>query len=513
MNRFVRATAAAVVAGLGLVLILGLLFGSPTGAGDNGDGYRLYCGAGLTPATPTHTASWLGGVVLDFDRTAPCPDPQPSSAAVLFNAVAGGNGPFSLTELGWLYVLLVFVVTLAAAWAVQARGARRLLFLVPPLVPLLEPDFARMFLSTFGEPAGLFGAYTLLCGVAVIAATRVEDGFERLTALILVAIGGVVGGLGKIGFLPLFVVAVLVCLVTGARAGKGRWWSGRIVGPGLAALLVLEILSPLSTSLAWQERNNADVNAVNVVYTLGLVEFPAGAHELGLPDTAELSAGHAYYPDGPDALNGADLVVADPDGVKDKVWDLLLSHPPTLLHAVGIGLQATYGRALEYLPSEPWTTASVPPRSNGIVSGDMGGDAGSFQAWLGAMPLQWAPAALMVLGLVAAVAALVRGKRWTTRYGIVAGVAGMAALGITVMAVVGDGYFEIAKHVWLAAYLLDATGLSLLLVAAPSAWRLIREFRRRRGNRRNLSGAASVAEVDTLSAAASANAAATPAAH
>jgi hypothetical protein len=28
--------------------------------------------------------------------------------------------------------------------------------------------------------------------------------------------------------------------------------------------------------------------------------------------------------------------------------------------------------------------------------------------------------------------------------------------------VLGDGYFEIAKHTWLAAYLLDVTALALL---------------------------------------------------
>jgi hypothetical protein len=42
-----------------------------------------------------------------------------------------------------------------------------------------------------------------------------------------------------------------------------------------------------------------------------------------------------------------------------------------------------------------------------------------------------------------------------------------SALGIAVMAVVGDGYFEIAKHVWLAAYLLDVAALSLCVMVVP----------------------------------------------
>ncbi|WP_033260572.1 hypothetical protein [Amycolatopsis vancoresmycina] len=480
MKRVGIATATAAVAALALALVLGLLGGTPTGAGDNGDGYRLFCGPGLTPATPNHKASWLGGVVLDFGRGTPCPDPQPSSAGVLFHSVAGGDGAFSLLKLGWLYVLLVFLVTLLAAWAVQARGPLRLLFLVPPLVPLLEPAFARLFISTFAEPAGLFGAYTLLLGVAVIAATRAGDGFARLAALLLVAAGGVVGGLAKIGFLPLFVLAVLVCAVTAARPGHGRWWTGRIVGPALAILLVLEIIAPVRANLAWQERNYADVNAVNVVYTLTLAELPGSAPRLGLPESAQSSAGHAYYPEGPEALAGSDVLLEDPSTVKRKAWDLLLEHPFVLVHAIGIGLQATLGRSLPYLPDQPWTPVSRPPDGSAPVSGDMGGDATTFQQWLDGMGIPWLPALLVFLGLAAAVVALVRRQRSTTRYGVVAGVAVTSALGIAAMAVVGDGYFEIAKHLWLAAYLLDVTALSLCVMVAPVVLRRGRELWNRR---------------------------------
>ncbi|GHF53464.1 hypothetical protein FHX82_007377 [Amycolatopsis bartoniae] len=476
MRRIGLATAAALVAALGLALTLGLLGGTPRGAGDNGDGYRLYCGAGLVPETPSHQANWQGGVVLDFVRGAPCPDPQPSSAAVFVRAVAGGQGPFSLVELGWLYVLLVLLATLLAAWAVQEHGPRRLLFLVPPLVPLLEPDFARLFLSTFGEPAGLFGAYTLLCGVAVIAATRVEDGFARLSALVLVAAGGVVAGLAKVGFLPLFALAVLVCLLTGVRLGAGRWWSARIAGPALAALLVLEMLAPVRAALDWQERTYADVNAVNLVYSLGLAEFPGSAPSLRLPEAAQDGAGHAFYPDGPDELPGGDIVVSAPGWFQGQVRDMLLAHPAALARVVGIGLQATEGRGLSYLPDRPWTPESRPPVNSGAVSGDMGGDPVTFRAWLDDMVVPWWPSLLVLLGLAAGVAALVWRRVSALRYGAVAAVAALGALSIAAVAVAGDGYFEIAKHVWLAAYLLDVVALSLVLAVVPV---VVRRFRTR----------------------------------
>ena len=54
------------------------------------------------------------------------------------------------------------------------------------------------------------------------------------------------------------------------------------------------------------------------------------------------------------------------------------------------------------------------------------------------------------------------------RCGRVAAFAAVSAVGLVAAAVLGDGYFEIAKHVWLAAYLLvvTAAALGLAVIAA-----------------------------------------------
>jgi hypothetical protein len=51
----------------------------------------------------------------------------------------------------------------------------------------------------------------------------------------------------------------------------------------------------------------------------------------------------------------------------------------------------------------------------------------------------------------------------------VAAFAGVSAVGLVAAAVLGDGYFEIAKHVWLAAYLVAVTATSALLGLAVIA--------------------------------------------
>src|SRR6478672_16068 len=75
---------AGLAATLLVVLALRLFSGRPLGVEDNGDGYRLFCGAGLTPLTMDGYASWRGGWTTDFAVGPPtCPDQVPSSALVI----------------------------------------------------------------------------------------------------------------------------------------------------------------------------------------------------------------------------------------------------------------------------------------------------------------------------------------------------------------------------------------------------------------------------------------------
>jgi len=71
------------------------------------------------------------------------------------------------------------------------------------------------------------------------------------------------------------------------------------------------------------------------------------------------------------------------------------------------------------------------------------------------------------------VAAGLLGLRWRSplgaAFGRTAGVAAVSAVGLAVLAVLGDGYFEVAKHVWLAAFLLDVTLLALVGAAGTAA--------------------------------------------
>ncbi|MFC7656482.1 hypothetical protein ACFQV8_08350 [Pseudonocardia benzenivorans] len=295
-GRVVPAAVAGLLALLALGLSTGLLLGSPVGAGDNGDGARLWCGAGLVPRTPDGSSSWKGGVVLDFTTGAPaCDDPLPSSALDVLRAVTpAGPGTWSLTTLGWTYLGVAVVAAAVAGWAASARGPWRATLLAAPLLPAAEPAFGRFLISTFSEPAGLVGVFVLLVGVVTVAVTRRDDRAERTVGLVLVAVGGVLAATAKTGYVPVLAAAVLVCLVTPVGP-RGR--RGRVPGTVMAVALVAVAVGPIVDTADWQARHYATVNTVDVVFTTVLPEVGHTAlGPLGLPADAAQRSGQAYFP-------------------------------------------------------------------------------------------------------------------------------------------------------------------------------------------------------------------------
>jgi hypothetical protein len=404
----------------------------------------------------------------------------PSSALPPLQLAARGAEPtFSLTRLGWLYGLLAAGATALAAWAATARGVVRALVLVAAVAPLANDDFSRFFVSTFAEPAGLLGALALVSGVAVVNVTQAEDRVERLVALVLTGGGGLVAGTAKNAYAPLLLLAAGVAVVTAVawRQDAPRW-TRRIVGPLAGAAVLGAAVGPMAAAQEAQARIYAGVNSHNLVFTLLLPEVgPEATAAVGLPIEAAQASGRGYFGedgfgiDPATTIPGWQAAVGErPDEVRNAAFKELARHPEALLRAVGIGMQATLGRDIAYLPSDP-----LPPgvhATTTVVSvGGNSANSTTLRQWLDGMAHPWWPSALSVLGLLAGAA----GLRWrgfaSSAFARTAGVAAGGAVGLAVLAVLGDGYNEVAKHVWLAAYLLDVTLVSLVVGLVLSAVR------------------------------------------
>jgi hypothetical protein len=466
--RTIAAAAGGAVAVLMVMLAIGLP-SAPSGAADNGDGARLFCGAGLTPLTPDGRSNWKGGVVLDF-ATGPvtCADPIVSSALPILRLATTGSGTtWSLARLGVLYALAVGGFTALAVFAIGPT--RRLVVLVPALAPLAGPMFSRFFVSTFSEPAGLLGMCALCLGAGVVGVTGRDDRAARIIGTLLTAGGGLLAATAKASFLPLLPIAAVLCGATVIRLGARPGRRDRLAGLATSAGLIVLAAPLVLASLHWQQRHVAAVNAHNLVFTAVLPDVGTTALDpLGLPAAALNHSGRAYYPDGPAGVPGASVIAGDPDRTRAAAYRVLITHPSAAAGELQRGMAATLGAALTYLPSEPLAPSSVAPELGATV-GEQGADRAQLQAWLDGLSHPWLPSLVAVTGLTLGVLTRHRGGVVVRALSRVAALAAACAVALVATAVAGDGFFEIAKHVWPAAYLLQVAAAAAVLTGIAAA--------------------------------------------
>jgi hypothetical protein len=476
----------------------GLGTGCLVGAADNTDGQRLFCGVGLRPATADGRADWKGGVVVEFVRTSTPvgTEPIPSAALLLLRAAAcgGRDEHWSLGRLGSLYTGLATGVAFTAAWAGSAAAPTGVLAVVPALLPLADRNFSRFFISTYSEPAGLLGTVSFVSGTAVLAVTRPEDVLVRVVGLLLTGGGGLLAATAKNALTPVLLVA----------AGQCAYRNGRL-GASVALGTLAAAAWPVLAAHRWQTRHCGAVNSHNLVFTLLLPEAgPDAATAVGLPLAATAFSGRGASdangrPIDPDLIPGwQEAIGTRPHRAMRDAWAQLARRPRVLTRVVGNGLRATLGRSVDYLPSHALPPGVAQPRTV-VATPSMGHDVDALRGWLADLPAPWRPAAIVTLSLAAPVAVRILGGKLdgvlsSGRGGVlggradrtlcgggfgepaglataaarVAAVSAIGALGLVALAVLGDGYYEITKHVWPAAYLLDVATGALGMAAADA---------------------------------------------
>lgn len=483
---------AATVTMLGIALRIGLLRlplvgGGLIGVGDNGDAYRLFCTAGLTPDTPSKFSLWRGVVVTAFTTGGtPCTTAPSSSATLLGLVVPTAPGTFSLTTYAWLLAgVAAFGVGLGAAVLASVAPARAALVLLP-LVPLLVVSWwTRFLVSLYAEPTALVATVWVLTSLLVVAGTRPEHRFQRLAALGLLALGGLVAATAKPGFVPVGGVAALCCALVVLRAPQARPGVRvltRLAGPLVALALLAGAAAPVAASIEGQDRSYAAVNAHNLVFTALMPEIGPDvvAPAVGLPPGAASHSGEGFYVAGGWGIPGWATAIGDrPEQARTDARTLLMEHPTALATMVDRGLTATMRPQLPYLPSAPRGTA--PEHFEGrTVYPEAGPQTALLDGWLANIGAGWLPLATVLLALAAGAATLLpRARRADPlAVGLVRVAAASAVLGggVVTVAVLGDGYYELSKHVWLASYLFGVTGLTGVAAAVVGG---TARFRRR----------------------------------
>jgi hypothetical protein len=481
---------AATVTVLGLALRIGLvrlplLGGGLIGVGDNGDAYRLFCTAGLTPETPGGFTLWRGVVVTAFTSGAtPCTAAPSSSATLLRLIVPDGPGLWSLTSYAWLLAgLTALGVGLGAAALASVRPARAALAAIPLLPLLVVSWWTRFLVSLYSEPTALVATVWVLTGLLVVAGTRPTDRVPRAVALGLLALGGLVAAAAKPGFVPVGGIAAVCCALVVLRTPHARRplrLLARLAGPLVALALVAAAATPVAQAVEGQQRSYAAVNAHNLIFTALMPEIGPDtvARAVGLPPAAAARSGEGFYwAFGMDVPGWATAVGDRPEEATATAHTLLLEHPAALATMIGRGLTATMRPQLTYLPSAPRGTA--PEHFEGrTVYPEAGPQTTLLDGWLRGIGAGWLPLATVLAALAAGLTTLLPRVRRADPLAVglarAAAVSALLGVGVVALAVIGDGYYELSKHVWLASYLVGVSGLtgaSAVVVGATARFR------------------------------------------
>jgi hypothetical protein len=197
------------------------------------------------------------------------------------------------------------------------------------------------------------------------------------------------------------------------------------------------------------------------------------ARAVGLPPAAAAHSGEGFYWAGGFDIPGWTPAIGDrPQEAAATAHTLLAEHPEALATMVGRGLTATMRPQLTYLPSAPRGTA--PEHFEGRTPyPEAGPQTAMLLGWLAGIGAGWLPLVTVLLGLAAGAATLLPRVRGADplAVGLLRVAAGAAALGLGVvtLAVLGDGYYELSKHVWLGSYCFVVTGLAGTAAAVVGA--------------------------------------------
>jgi uncharacterized membrane protein len=459
----------AIAAGLGvlgaLAALLQLFWGQDIGLADNGDGFRLMCHFDLVRREDVLAER----VVFHYAPVTYGCEPNlayMSSQQWLVRPALWIYGlryesGFDLRALGILHSTLFGVLLAGLYLALPGRRLVRVLTVVVAGLLLADVTFVTYFVSPFSEPATFLGL------LAVVAATAwyVRDaGSRRLSVVLLTcATAFLMVAKSQTVVLALLVAPVLLSRRVEVGSFTGRW-RGRAV-PGVACVV---LLATGVGHLLQQPPFFAQVNNHNVVfYTLLVESSDPGAvlRSLGVSEDLVRYQGIGYFDpraDGKEDDPQYQQFLREVD--RSKVLRYLASHPgqwPRLLEA---GTEAVAEVRQDYLSNYPTARrddAILAPRPNPTerLLGSL-----HHLSWP-LFPIVW----LMAL-VVGAVAMFRRSAGTEARaVGAVCYLLGATALSQVVVAVAGDGYYELVKHTVLSGY---ATALLLAVAAGAlvSAW-------------------------------------------
>ncbi|MDT8910275.1 hypothetical protein [Amycolatopsis sp. PS_44_ISF1] len=421
-----------------VVLLVRFLVPRPVSVSDNGDGFRVLCGAGITwPGSPQPY------VRLDYPVSPGGCEPtyQLSQSWLARLAVRVGDlsGPPSMLNLVIMGVLGSAIAAAAVTLVVAGLPDRprvRLLVALGLLLVVADSAFFGYYGSILGEGTAFLGLLLATGGLLLVP----RSGGWGYAGLAATAAGGLIAVNAKVQtlmILPVLILAVLLVrpgtrsrwrpglLVAVVLAG-GTWWAQTGVSPAPA---------PDGTFSSVPGGDSREINMVNTIFVNivdGRHDTVADLAELGLPASFAQYAGNGWW--------GAHPVVSDPlypryrsRMSRRNAVAFFATHPLRTLGVLNRAAEAALVARPDYLGSFTRSAGFAPQAQEHrvpIVSGLTG---------------SIAPLGLFVLVPLWLFVAWRGWRHRRSALGVVLGLLLTVALGQFVLAALGDG-IENTKH-------------------------------------------------------------------
>ncbi|MCF2530389.1 glycan biosynthesis hexose transferase WsfD [Yinghuangia soli] len=498
---------------IGTVWLVTGVVGTVYGAADNGDGPRLTCPSGLLPDTPSQRWNGQIGVVHEYQvgegQDCWADVVYPTTRRLLLNALVPDTGTFSLRKLAAVESSMLGVVVGCGVLLLRRWGRPGMCALAVIGFAAVAPAMSRFFMSPFSESAGLVGSVALLIGAAGLLANPVRAYAERFTSVALVLFGAAYGGLAKQANLPLIGVGVAVLLCTRLveprpfRPRRVAYWARlvlpRLVSLGMCAALLVPAAQWYKAGETWSRELNFN-ELTTGDFVLGAVALEVQRNggslaDLGLPESFGPLVGMEEWPDQDRKVqpDWQHYFKFDIEETRARTAEYIARNPEIGYRLLTTGIAATQGVRNNYLAAYEFgggpdkgkirITMDTPYVAVGAVNAAGNGAVGFLLL-----------SGLTVLGPVRYANQRFRrrigpepGRGHTPTTGLLLLAAVSAALALTTCAVAvwGDGYYELTKHVWLGAFFAAvAVGLAGVAGAGPVRRRLSR-IRRNQWNERN----------------------------
>ncbi|WP_394360353.1 hypothetical protein [Amycolatopsis sp. SB7-3] len=429
------------------VLLARFLVPRPVGMADNGDGFRVLCGAGIPwkgkPEGFVHLAYTVPAG--ECDATYLLTQSWFARIARSIGGVLGLESTLSLVVLGVLTSVLaaaaVALIVVGLPYSRRVRGFAA----VGLLLVVADSAFFGYFASVLGEGAAFLGLLLAVGGLLVSA----RPDWWRYAGLAVLLFGGVIAVNAKVQtlmILPLLALAALLVRPAGVR-GLKRWLPvvfviGALAGGTAYAQQTVEPAKLPDGSLAARPGDDSrEINMFNTIFLTivdGRHDTEADLAALGLPASFGQYAGNGWWHPKPATL--------DPEYPKYRE-------------------QISRRNVVEYFATHPFRTVEILDRAAGDLLTARPPYLGSFDQSAGFAPesqeyrvpiVSTATKLLAPLGFFALLPiwALIAWRGWKTRrtaVGVVLGFLLAVAAGQFVLAALGDG-LENVKHQVIALY-------------------------------------------------------------